>query len=249
MLKKLSYNLFLVLMISTFVSCNNAIYPGFYAPGIGPRMIQPIPNNGNENLLPQHSNFVQSYPRYNKGKSHSRFGALVRIIEFEYDITDSVVIIPRITSGFDEGEMTGKFTILLDQYELTYENQNVDVREYVEKVSYETDYPVNSTQQVYNPPSTDVIVSPEGQHATVHRPGTISTIQRNMQPKQSQVVNRSQIYNSSRYIMEFDDIILLLRSKSLSYVIELDNTDITIYPSEEQRRILKKMIQTHLRLQ
>ena len=248
MFKKIQYILFLGLIVSVLYSCTNTIYPGFYAPGIGPRMIQPIPNNGHDNLLPEDPNFVQSYPRYHKGKSHSRFGALVRIIEFEYDITDSVVIIPRITSGYDEGEMTGQLTILLDQYELTYENMNVEVREYVEKVSYETDYPANSTQQVYNPGTADVIVTPEGQHTTIHRPGTISTIQRNIQPKQSQVVNRSQIYNSSRYILEYDDIAIFLRSKTLAYIIELDNTEIAIYPSEEQRRILKKMIQSHLKL-
>jgi len=198
-------------------SCVRTISPGFYTPGFGPRMVQPTPQTGNINALPSDPNFTQSYHKYHKSKANSKFGALVRIIEFEYDISDTLSVIPRITSGFDE----------------------------VEEVSYESSRPVQQSQQVYNPPTTNVVVSPEGQHSTVHNPGSMSTVYNNMQEKQSQVINRSQLYNSAKYAMEDEDVSLILRTKSLSYIIHLQNADITIFPSKEQIRVLKRMIRKH----
>ncbi len=241
------FNSYICFGLLTFLlqSCTNSIYPGFYSPRLGPRMIQPIPQNGNVNVLPQDANFVQSYPKYKKSKTNSRFGALVRIIEFEYDIKDTFSIIPRITSGYDEGEMTGLLTIMIDQYELTYENKMPQVREYVEEVSYESSRPVQQSQQVYNPANTDIIVSPEGEHSTVYHPGSVSTIHNAIQEKQTQVVNRSQLYNSAKYSVEDEDVRLILRSKALSYVVHLQNADLSIHPTKEQIRILKRMIQKH----
>jgi len=234
------------LLVCLLPSCTRGVYPGFYTPRmLGPRMIQPIPNNGNENVLPQDANFVQSYPNYHKSKTNSKFGALVRVIEFEYDIAESFSIIPRITSGYDEGEMTGLITIVVDQFELSYENKETEVREYVEVVSYESSRPVQQTQQVYNPATTDIIVSPEGEHTTVHNPGSMSTIYNSIQEKQNQVVNRSQLYNSTKYRLEDEDVKLIFNSKTLSYIIHLQNATISIYPTKEQIRILKRMIQKH----
>jgi len=243
--KRFSDILFLVLVASIFLSCTPTIGPGFYAPRFGPRMIQPIPQTGEVNILPEDPNFAQSYHRYKKSKTDSKFGALVRIIEFEYDITDTFYIIPRITSGYDEGEMTGLLTIMLDQYELTYENKEIQVREYVEKVSYESSRPVQQSQQIHNPATTDIVVNPDGQHSTVHKPGSVSTAYNTTREKQTQEVNRSQLYNTTKYRFEKDDIQLLLRSNSLSYVVHLQNADLTIHPSKEQFRILKRMLQKY----
>lgn len=234
-----------MLLLIVLQSCTARVLPGFYSGPLGPRMIQPIPRNGNVNALPQDANFVQSYPKYSKTKTNSKFGALVRIIEFEYDIAETFTIIPRITSGFDEGEMTGLITIILDQYELTYDNKEIQVREYVEKVSYESDIPVSQTTQVYNPATTDIVVSPEGEHSTVFNPGSTSTIHNTIQKKQNQVVNRSQLYNSVKYSIEHEDVALLSRTKTLKYIVHLQNTNIAIYPSKEQIRILKRMILEH----
>lgn len=234
-----------VLLIVLIQSCAPGIYPGFYAPQLGPRMIQPISQNGNINALPKDANFVQSYAKYKKTKAYSRFGALVRIIEFEYDITDSFSIIPRITSGYDEGEMTGMLTILLDDYELTYENPNPQVRDYVEEVSYESSRPVQNSQQVHTPAKTDIVVTPEGQHSTVMHPASVSTVYNTIQEKQNQVINRSQLYNSARYIIEDEDVLLLLKTASLQYKIHLQNCNIIVQPTKEQIRILKRMIEQH----
>ncbi len=240
----LHFSFFLVVCL--LHSCTRGIYPGFYAPNrLGPRMIQPIPQNGNENALPQDANFVQSYRKYEKSKTHSKFGALVRVIEFEYDIADSFSIIPRITSGYDEGEMTGLITIVVDQYELSYENKEPQVREYVEEVSYESSRPVQQTQQIHNPATTDIIVSPEGEHTTVHNPGSMSTVYNTIQEKQNQVVKRSQLYNSAKYRLEDEDVTLLYNSKTLFYILHLQNATIAIYPTKEQIRVLKRMIKKH----
>jgi hypothetical protein len=230
------------LMICLLNSCTpNTFYPGFYTPGISPRIIQPIPQNGNENALPQNANFVQSYSKYKKSKTNSTFGALVRVIEFEYDIKDNFTIIPRITSGYDEGEMTGLLTILIDQYELTYENKATQVREYVETVSYESSRSDQSSRST----NTNVIVTPEGSHSNMTSPGSVSTLHNGIQEKDMQVLNRSQLYNSANYIVEDEDVKLLLKSKTLSFVIHLQNTNLTIFPTKEQIRILKKMINKH----
>lgn len=228
------------------MSCTRAYIPGPYiANPLGPRMIQPIPRNANANALPEEPNFVQSYPKYWKSKADSKFGALVRIIEFEYNIGDTITITPRITSGFDEGEMTGLFTILSDEYELTYENKNPQIREYIEEVSYESNRPVRQAQQIHNPARTDVIVGPDGQHSTVHHPASYSTVYNNLQEKQSQVINRSQIYNTATYRLEHEDVKSIQKSKSLQFKIQLQNCEITIRPSKEQIRVLQRMIQKH----
>lgn len=197
------------------------MYPGFYSPRIGPRMIQPIPRDGDVNVLPEKANFVQSYPKYKKSKADSKFGALVRIIEFEYDIKDTFTIFSRITTGYDEGEMTGLVTILIDQYELTYEDKLPQVRDYVEEVSYESSRPVQQTQQIHNPITTA------------------------NQKKQTQVVNRSQLYNSAKFNLEDEDVRLMARSKTLTFILHLQNAEIAIYPSKEQIKILKRMIRKH----
>lgn len=234
------------LLVSMLQSCNGVMYPNPRSNPFAPRMIQPIPSNGNVNALPQNSNFIQSYAKYKKSKVNSdKFGALVRIIEFEYEITDSLSIIPRITSGFDEGEMTGSMMILLDNYELTYKNDQIQTREYVEEVSFESSRSVPRTQQIYNPGSTNVIVNPDGTHSTVLTPATTSTVQNNVNEKRIRVENRSQIYNSVKYRLESEDADLILNSKSLVYVIQFQNCELSIYPTKEQLRILKRMIKMH----
>lgn len=181
------------------------MFPGFYSPRMGPRMIQPIPQDMNMTTLPKDPNFVQSYPRYKKSKADSKFGALVRIIEFEYDIMDTLSILARITSGYDEGEMTGLVSILVDQYELTYEDKSPQVRDYVEEVSYESS---KST-------------------------------------KQTELINRSQLFNSIKFNLEDEDVRLMSRSKTLVFIIHLQNAEIAVYPSKEQIKILKRMIRKH----
>ena len=223
-------------------SCTPSIYPGIYPRSIGPRMIQPVSTYDNVNALPPKPNFTQSYSHYAKSKVDSKFGAVVRIIEFEYDISDTLTITPRLTSGFDEGEMTGILTILLDQYELTYENPSPEIRSYVEEVSYESSYPRNQSQQVFQPARTDIVVNPDGSHSTVHRPSTVSTIQNAVQEKEMQVISKSQLYNSASYNLEEDDIPLMLRSSSLTYLVQLQNCYIKIMPSKEQFRVLKRMV-------
>ncbi|MEM9546310.1 MAG: hypothetical protein AAGA77_10060 [Bacteroidota bacterium] len=207
-------------------SCVRPINPGFYSPRFGPRMIQPVPQIGNANVLPSDPNFTQSYHNYRKSKANSRMGALVRIIEFEYDISNSFSLTPRLTTGYDEGEMTGWLTIVIDQYELTYENKEPQIREYVEEVSYESSRSTQGSQQVYNP-------------------GNMATVYNSIQEKPTQVVNRSQLYNSAKYILENEDVNLLLRTNTLSFVVHLQNADMNIYPSEDQIRVLKRMIQKY----
>jgi len=216
MSKQIYLTLSFGLLVCILQSCSGVYYPGLRSNPIGPRMIQPIPRNGDINALPQDANFVQSYPKYKKTKTNSKFGALVRIIEFEYDIEDTFSIIPRITTGYDEGEMTGVLTILLDQYELTYENKSPQVREYVETVSYETS-----------------------------SPSSISTIQNTKQEKQDKLVKRSQLYNSAKFSLEDEDVNLILRSKKISYIIHFQNTEVIIFPTKEQFRIVKRMIQKY----
>jgi len=238
------YILFYITII-LLQSCTARVLPGLYSTPLGPRMIQPIPQNGNVNALPQDANFVQSYPKYKKSKANGKFGPLVRIIEFEYDIADTFSIRPRLTSGFDEGEMTGLITIILDQYELTYENKLTQIREYVEEVSYETDRPVHQTNQVHTPASTNIRLNSYGNHSAVLDPGSTAIIQKTQQKKLSQVVKRSQLYNSTKYSIEDEDVALLLRSKSIIFVVHLQNAEISIYPSKEQIRILRSMILEH----
>ena len=245
MQKRTAHILFLLLIVIFAQSCTPVIGPGLYVPSIGPRMMQPIPQTGNVNVLPEDPNFTQSYHKYRKSKADSKFGALVRIIEFEYNIADTFFITPRITSGFDEGEMTGLMTIMLDQYELTYENRETQIREYVEKVSFESTRPVQQSQHIHNPATTDVIVGPDGRHSTVHRAGSVSIANSTVQEKQTKVESRSQLYNTTQYTFEAEDIPLLLRSNTLTYIIHLQNADITIYPTKEQFRILKRMLKKY----
>lgn len=212
-MKRSTFLWFFLVYLLALYSCAGPMYPVLTPNPLRPRVIQPIPSNGNVNAIPENSNFIQSYSKYKKSKVNStKFGALVRIIEFEYDITDSLTILPRLTTGFDEGEMTGLITILLDQYELSYEDKHPQIREYVEEVSYE------------------------------------STSASRMQPsnaRQAEVKNRSQIYNATRFTLENEDANLILRSKTLTYIIHLENCELAIYPTKEQLRILKRMIKKH----
>ena len=206
-------------------SCVQPMYPGVTTNPLAPRMIQPVSTRGNENMLPKDPNFVQSYSDYKKSKTNSRLGALVRIIEFEYDISDSISINPRITTGFDEGEMTGWFKIMLDQYELTYENKNIKVREYVEEISYEAPETKNPDRILYDP------IGVAASNNTQQRP--------------IKVVNRSQLYNSAKFYLEAEDARLIQRSKTMYYVIQLEHCSMAVYPTKEQIRVLKRMIQKH----
>ena len=223
-------SVFLILGITVigclFQSCAGPTYPGLRSFPLSPRMIQPVQERGNKNALPPDPNFVQSYNKYKKSKANSNFGALVRIIEFEYDISDTISIVPRITTGFDEGEMTGVFTIMLDQYELIYENKDPEVREYVEEISYEPTRPV-SNNQILNPNPINAAVA------------------NNSKEKQIKVVNRSQLFNSAKFLLEPEDARLIQRSKTLYFIIQLQNCEISVYPSKEQIKVLKRMILKH----
>jgi hypothetical protein len=212
-------------IVCLFQSCVGPIYSGLRTYPLSPRMIQPVDNRGDKNALPPDPNFVQSYTKYKKSKTNSNFGALVRIIEFEYDISDSISIAPRITSGFDEGEMTGVFTIILDQYELTYENKNPEVREYVEEVSFESSRSINENQTLHQNP--------------------ISAVANNRQEKKDKVISRSQLYNSAKFLLEAEDARLIQRSKTLYYIIHLQNCEIAVYPTKEQIKVIKRMLLQH----
>ena len=204
-------------MLCLFQSCVGPMYPGLRTYPLSPRMIQPVDDRGNNNALPPDPNFVQSYNKYKNSKTNSKFGALVRIIEFEYDISDTISIAPRLTSGYDEGEMTGLFTIMLDQYELTYENKNPEVREYVEEVSFESSRSLNENQILYTNPINAGLVN-------------------NGQEKQDKVINRSQLYNSAKYLLEPEDARFIQRSKTLYFIIHLQNCEIAVYPSKNKSK-------------
>ena len=225
MCKTLFYFVGVGIIICLCQSCTGPMYTGMRTNPLAPRMIQPVSERGHENVLPPKPNFVQSYSKYKKSKTNSQFGALVRVIEFEYDISDTLSIIPRLTTGYDEGEMTGWFTIMLDQYELTYHNNQPQVREYVEEISYESSQKVNQNRLLHDPVRTAVV--------------------NNTQPKQINVVNRSQLYNSAKFILEPEDAKFILRSKTLYYIIKLQNCEITVYPSKEQIKVVKRMIQKY----
>ena len=213
-------------VLCTLPSCYAPMYPGLRMYPPAPRVIQPIDNRGDKNALPSNPNFVQSYTKHKKSKTNSKFGALVRSIEFEYDISDTISIIPRLTSGYDEGEMTGLLTIMLDQYELTYEDNHPEVREYVEEISYESERSSNGNQLLYNDPIRAGIAN-------------------NNKEKQNKVINRSQLYNSAKYLLEAEDARLIQRSKTLYFIIQFTNCEIAVYPSKEQIGVLKRMILKH----
>lgn len=225
MFKSIVSFLGLGLLICLLHSCVRPMYPGMGLNPMAPRMIPAVSDRGNVNALPTSTNFVQSYTNYKKSKTNSHFGALVRLIEFEYDISDSISITPRLTTGFDEGEMTGWFTIMLDQYELTYENKDVQVREYVEEISYEAPQNISRERMIYDP------VGAAASNAT--------------QKKPIKVVNRSQLYNSAKFYLEAEDARYIQRSKTLYFKIQLQNCTMTIFPSKEQIRVLKRMILKH----
>ena len=213
-------------VLCTLPSCYAPMYPGLRMYPPAPRVIQPIDNRGDKNALPSNPNFVQSYTKHKKSKTNSKFGALVRSIEFEYDISDTISITPRLTSGYDEGEMTGLLTIMLDQYELTYEDNHPEVREYVEEISYESERSSNGNQLLYNDPIRAGIAN-------------------NNKEKQNKVINRSQLYNSAKYLLEAEDARLIQRSKTLYFIIQFTNCEIAVYPSKEQIGVLKRMILKH----
>lgn len=208
-------------------SCTGPVYPmGMRTGPFGPRIVQPpVPYHRDVNELPSDPNFVQTYTQHKKTKTNSNFGALIRIIEFEYDISDTIKIHPRITTGYDEGEMTGTFTIMLDQYELTYKNDEIQVREYVEELSYDPSEMRTNTRVIYDP---------------IGAAATKAT-----QKEENRNLKRSQLYNSSYFFLEPEDARMLLRSKTLYYIVQLQNCEIAIFPSKEQIKVIKRMIQTY----
>ena len=203
------------------------VYPVPSSGIIGPRIIQPpVPNHRDPAPIPEDANFVQAYSKHRKTKTNSNFGALVRSIEFEYDIADTITISARLTSGFDEGQMTGVITMMLDQYELTYENKAVQVREYVEELAYEMVRPDQDSRVVYDPIGNAVQNS-------------------NNQGKRDKVIRRSQLFNQVSVTLESEDARFITRSKTLYFIVELENCKIIIYPNKDQIRFLKRMIQKH----
>ncbi|MDF1696940.1 MAG: hypothetical protein P1U56_13945 [Saprospiraceae bacterium] len=235
----------MLLCASALQSCNSTIYSAFNSSPFGPGMMKPLNATHSDNALPKYPNFVQGYQQYSKTKANSRFGALIRIIEFEYDIQDSFHIIPRITTGYDEGQMTGLMTIVLDQYELVYENPAPKVRAYVEEVSFESNRSMRESQKTYSPIRAGTVVTPQGQHTTVIQPTPLSIAQNSVSGKGEQVMNRSQLYNSAKFSLEQEDVYLFHRSKSLYYKIHLEHCDILVFPSKEQIKILKGMLASH----
>lgn len=214
---------FFCLLICLLQACTPNVYPGLRPFPLAPRVIQPMEDRrGNENVLPPDPNFVQSYTKFKKSKTDSRFGALVRVVEFEYDISDTISIIPRLTSGYDEGQMTGWFTIMLDQYELTYENTQPQIRDYVEEISFESSDKIDENRFLYDPIGAAAVNS--------------------TQKNQTSVVNRSQLYNSAKYVLEPEDARLIERSKTLYFVIHLQNCTLSVFPSKEQVKVIKRMI-------
>jgi len=230
------YCFLLLVIVLGISSCRPNLFPR------APFMIQPVPRFQKVEDLPNRPNFVQSYPNYKKDKTTSRFGPLVRIIELEYKIGDTIYFTPRMTSGFDEGEMTGEITLLLDQYELEYTSNDVQIREYVESVSYESEFPLDKTPQNHNSAKTDVIIGPHGNPASIVQTPIPINVYNARNRRQFQNVERSQLYNMAQIRLENEDIPLLLKSDNLSFIVHLQNTDISIYPTKEQFRILKRMI-------
>lgn len=245
-MKSLNTMMALVVLSIIFFSCTSrGLYSGYLGPNYYPSMIQPLQQDINVDDLPHQPNFVHSYHNYKKSKTDSQFGALVRILEFEYDISDSLFIIPRFTSGFDEGQMTGVVKILLDQYELTYEDSNPEIREYVEEVSYEIPKSHHQSKQIYAPNSPNAAVRQAVLPSTVLTPSSTSIIRNELQDEKRKVVRRSQIYNRARIALERDDVQLLIRTNSLSYVVYLDHAVLNVYPTKDQIRALKRMIQKY----
>ena len=70
-------------------------------------------------------------------------------------------------------------------------------------------------------------------------------IANNNKEKQNKVINRSQLYNSAKYLLEAEDARLIQRSKTLYFIIQFTNCEIAVYPSKEQIGVLKRMILKH----
>ncbi len=173
-----------------------------------------------DNDIPDFPLFTQIYKQSESTISDSRFGPVVRIIEFEYDLRDSFVVIARITTGFNEGNISGKFSIIVDDYELEYLINDIESRDYVERIEFNNK--ISNTTWSRMPFSYGLPRS---------------------KPKETKEhLSRSQIFNAIKIIIHQEDRLLIANSDIIRFSIEVKNGEIVIFPSKKQRDILRKML-------
>ena len=85
-------------------------------------------------------------------------------------------------------------------------------------------------------------MSPNGAQSTLVQPTPNAIIRQSLEDKDEQLLYRSQLYNSAKFIIDPEDVILFSRSKTLYFKIQLEQCDMVIYPKADQARAIKRMI-------
>jgi len=177
---------------------------------------------------------------------NSSFKLLKRIIEFDFQTVqeDSLILVKiNCTSGFDEGQITGKLFVVFENDEVEEINlEEITVREYVEQLNYNTTTPVIDTKVINDPGGVDIVVQPDGTHKQVHRAPSSKTVTVTENVTQTNTHLKSQIFNSGQ---TYFDERLSEKIKELgirNFEIEMKNARLKVQLDPIQKQQLMRFL-------
>ncbi len=137
----------------------------------------------------------------------------VRFVSFTYDRRDSLKILVDITTSTTEEEIDGSLIILIDDFELDYANEPKS-KIYTEtfEVEVQNRYPshIRNSQQL------------------------IGRIIESAIPNGSKKVKEKQYWNSTSILIEKSDILLLLATTEVEFIIPTRKCELHIVPTKIQ---------------
>ena len=226
-MKKTLINL---LIASTIVSCN----------------VQYMPNYDNSSYSKTNKKLFHRYKSISTASSESEFNVKKRKVEFEYGILnqDSTIDLTiSITTGFNEGEMKGVLSIMLEGNNTIKLNSiDLETKEYVETYNYSSSLPINKTKIINDPGGIDIVIQPDGTHKHVHRPASSKVVNVTEAQVENVQKSQSQIFNRAEFILSKTDLKMLSLYKIQTFEIKLKHETLKIHPNYfQQNQILYRL--------
>lgn len=188
------------------------------------------------NISPKDERLFHEYETASSENSDSKFAVKSRTVELEYkNVLDDTLVSVKgmMTTGFNEGEILNQLEIVKtngDVIKVTL--QDIASREYVNEYSYNTTTPTTTTQQVFDPGGTSVVVQSDGTHKTVTTPAKYNTVTNTTNITTNHTGARSQLFNEFKFDMGVT-ILDTLRNDFIDYyLIKTVEGEVEIIPHD-----------------
>ena len=146
---------------------------------------------------------------------------IVRFINFTFDKNDSLQITVDITTSLAEKQLSGDFSILVDEYEIEYAGLS-DTRLYLETLEIESQarYP----------------------NHFIGSQSVVSVLARSAVSKNLRKDSKEQYWNTLSVIIEPQDEIIMMTSEDIIFSVKTKKCELLIYPTKKQITELKRFL-------